>query len=628
MSRIILGPTRRGVNPVSVCVCLFGRLFLDNQALARYAQRRLPTHKESWHVMTRLLRYLRPYAGRVILALILLFLMAAADLAVPRLLQQVIDTGVAHKDLGAVVRTASIMVAASFAGAVFALGNTALAVRVSQSFGADLRSAVYRHIQTLSFGNLDRLQTGTLMVRLGSDISSVQMLVMMSMRVLTRSPLLIVGSIILMAGVNRQLAFILFCLLLLTLVVVFGFAGRALPLFRSVQVKMERLNNVLQENLSGVRLVKAFVRREFESHRFEAANLDLTDETIRVNQFMAALMPSSTWLLNLGVVAVVWFGGQRVIAGRFTVGQLMAFVNYIGAITFPVVMLGNIAALFSSASASATRILEVFDTQPMVQDRTGALELTSCEGRVAFEDVCFGYNHDCSEPVLNHVSWTAEPGQNVAILGATGSGKTTLVNLIPRFYEVSRGRVTVDGHDVRDLTLSSLRRHIGVAMQETVLFYGSIRQNIAYGRPDATDEEVVASARAAEAHEFIMSLPRKYETIVGERGASLSGGQKQRIAIARALLVRPRILILDDSTSAVDVQTETRIRAALAQVAADSTTFIIAQRISTVLHADQIIVLERGQVVALGRHEELLRSSRVYREIYESQLGSLAVLDD
>lgn len=578
--------------------------------------------------MKRLLRFLRPYAGQAILALILLFFMAAADLAVPRLLQQLIDLGVVRRDLPAVVRTASIMVAASIAGAVFTLGNTALAVRVSQSFGADVRSAAYRHIQAFSFGNLDRLQTGTLMVRLGSDISSVQLLVMMSMRVLTRSPLLIVGSMILMAAVNRQLALILFVLLLLTLAVVFGFAGRALPLFRSVQVKMDRLNNVLQENLSGVRLVKAFVRRDFESRRFAAANADLTNETIRVNQFMAALMPSSIWLLNLGVVAVVWFGGQRVIAGRFTVGQVMAFVNYIGAITFPVVMLGNIAALFSSASASAARILEVLDTEPMVKDRPGTVELTSCEGRVGFEDVCFGYNHDCSEPVLNRVTWNVEPGQNVAILGATGSGKTTLVNLIPRFYDVSQGRVMVDGHDVRDLTLSSLRRHIGVAMQETVLFYGTIRANIAYGRPEATDDEVMACARAAEAHDFIMSLPRGYDTVVGERGASLSGGQKQRIAIARALLVRPRILILDDSTSAVDMQTETRIRAALAKVAADSTTLIIAQRISTVFHADQIVVLERGQIVAQGRHEELLHSSPVYREIYESQLGSLAVLDD
>jgi ATP-binding cassette subfamily B protein len=577
--------------------------------------------------MIRLLRFVKPYWKQVTLALILLFFMAAADLAVPRLLQQVIDEGVARRDLNAVLRIASWMVAASVIGALFAVGNTALAVSVAQSFGADVRSALFRRFQTFSFGNLDRQQTGSLMVRLGSDITSVQMLVMMSMRVLTRSPLLIFGSMILMATVNLQLALLLLVLLMLTLVTVFSFAGRALPLFRLVQARMDRLNNVLQENLSGVRLVKAFVRREHESRRFDAVNADLTEQTIRVNQFMATLMPTSIWVLNLGVAAVVWFGGQAVVAGRFTVGQVLAFVNYLAAITHPVVMLGNIAALFSSASASATRMLEVLDTQPLVPDRPGALELTACEGRVAFEDVCFSYNHDCSEPVLDHVSWAAEPGQNVAILGATGSGKTSLVALIPRFYDASRGRVTLDGHDVRDLTLSSLRRHIGVAMQETVLFYGSIRYNIAYGRPDATDEEVFACARAAEAHDFILALPQGYDTVVGERGASLSGGQKQRIAIARALLVRPKILILDDSTSAVDVQTETRIRAELARVAANATTFIIAQRISTVLHADQILVLERGQVVARGRHEELLATSDVYREIYESQLGSLAVLN-
>jgi ATP-binding cassette subfamily B multidrug efflux pump len=578
--------------------------------------------------MIKLLRYLRPYWKAVTLALVMLVGMVFTDLTVPRLLQRLVDQGIARHDLAAIVNTALLMVGVSIVGAVLTVGNTVMSVHASQSFGADVRAALYRRIQSLSFGNLDHLHTGKLMVRLVSDVAVVQQVILMSMRVLTRAPLIILGAAVFMVVTSPQLSLIMFTLLILAMLSAWFFASYARPLFNRVQQRLERLNNVMQENLAGVRVVKAFVRAAYEAQRFEQANLVLMQQNTQVVQFTAVLIPIVTTMANLGTVALVWLGGQRVMAGQLSVGQILAFVNYLAAIMFPLVMLGNIANLVSAALASAQRIREILGIVPEVQNRPGARPLVECRGQVAFEDVCFSYNHDCSEPVLDHVNLVAEPGQTMAILGATGSGKSSLVELIPRFYDVTAGRLTVDGIDVRDLTVESLRAHISVALQDTVLFQGSVRDNIAYGRPNATDEEVIAAAKVAEAHDFIIALPRGYQTPVGERGATLSGGQKQRIAIARALLVQPRILILDDSTSSVDVQTEGRIQVNLQSVHGDSTRFVIAQRISSVLHADKIVVLDRGQIVATGTHQELMQTSPVYREIYDSQLGDRGVLHD
>jgi len=578
--------------------------------------------------MIRLMRYLKPYWKPALLALSMMLLMTVTDLAVPRLLQRVVDEGIARGDMGRIVQTTALMLGVAVLGALLTVANTIISVRVAQDFGLDLRSGVYRHVQGLSFGNLDRLQTGQLMVRLMSDTTLVQQVVQMSMRIVVRAPLLIVGSMILMVRISPRLGTVMFGVLLATLGLVTVFATQARPLFGKVQKRLDALNTVLQENLAGVRVVKAFVRADRENERFADANTALMMQTIKVIQFLSVLMPTMMVLINLGTVAVVWFGGRQVITGGLSVGQILAFANYVAAIMFPVVFMGNIVTLLSQGQASALRILEVLDTAPDVQDQPGAQPLAQVEGRVAFEDVCFSYNRDCGEPVLEHINLVAEPGQNVAILGATGSGKSSLVALVPRFYDATTGRVTVDGVDVRDVTLASLRSYMGIALQETVLFHGTIRENIAYGRPGASDEEVVAAAQAAQAHEFVLSMPQGYATVVGERGATLSGGQKQRIAIARALLVQPRILILDDSASSVDVETEGRMRAALQEVMRGRTTFIIAQRISSVLHADKIVVLDRGQIVAQGCHEELMASSEVYREIYDSQLGSQGVLHD
>lgn len=420
---------------------------------------------------------------------------------------------------------------------------------------------------------------------------------------------------------NSRLATIMFALLPVTVVLVTVFIRIVQPLFVRVQERLEYLNQVLQENLSGIRVVKSFVRRDHENRRFEGANLELYGTSLRVTQLLSVFFPIIMSLLNLGTVAIIYYGGLQVFAGQTSVGQIMAFINYLFSTMFPVLMLSMMAGQISASNASAGRIMQILDSAPEVQDRTDAIALEEMRGEVVFEDVTFSYRDDGGDPVLCDVSFTAEPGETVALLGSTGSGKSSLINLIPRFYDVGEGRVAIDGVDVRDIQMQSLRRHIGISLQEAVLFSGTIRDNIRYGKPDASDEEVVAAAKAAQAHDFITEFPKGYDTMVGQRGVNLSGGQKQRIAIARALLVKPTILILDDSTSAVDVETEAEIEEALEELMVDSTSFVIAQRISTVLKADKIIVLDDGRIAAEGSHAELMDTSPIYREIYESQLG-------
>ncbi|RLC94492.1 MAG: ABC transporter ATP-binding protein [Chloroflexi bacterium] len=514
-----------------------------------------------------------------------------------------------------------MMLGAAILSALFSVGNTLLSVRVAMGTSTDLRSAIVRQVQTFSFGNLDRIQTGQLLVRATSDVNMVQMMVLMSLRMFTRAPLWMIGSVVLLVTTSPRLASLMLALLPLVLGIIWFFLVKARPLFLSVQQRLDRLNQVLQENLAGARVVKAFVREHHENARFDQANRNLTAENMRVMQLIAVLIPTMMTIVNLGVVGVLWFGGELAITGDLTVGEIVASVNYMAFSLFPLMMLGGMVGPISSADASASRIWEILDSAADVQERPQARPLSEVKGRVTFEDVYFSYNHGCEESVLNGINLVAEPGQTVAILGATGSGKSSLIHLIPRFYDVERGRVTLDGVDVRDLPLDALRAQIGVALQEPVLFGGTARDNIRYGRPSATEEEVIVAAKAAQAHDFITAFPDGYDTTIGQRGVNLSGGQRQRIAIARALLVRPKILILDDSTSAVDVETEAKIEAALEELMADCTTFIIAQRISTVLNADKIVVLECGQVAAEGAHAELIESSPIYREIYESQLG-------
>lgn len=571
--------------------------------------------------LRRLLVFMRPYRVAAILSLLALAGSVSVELIIPRLIQNIIDRGVVAGDLHYVIRTTVVMLSITLLSAGLALVNNVLSIRAGQSFGADLRQALYGKIQSLSFGNLDRLETGQLLVRLTSDVNLVHAIVQMFLRILTRAPLLMIGSIALMVATSWQLALVLLITFPLVSGLIWYFGGKGRRLFDEVQRRLDRMNTVMQENLAGVRVVKAFVRSHFEDQRFEAANLALTQQTAHVMKLFSVVMPTMQFILNLGMVAVIWMGGVRVLVHGMSVGQVVAFSNYLQSASFPLIMLGNMVAQVAAAEASAHRILGVLDTANDVQESEQATA-RPLGGRVVFDHVTFSYDGGNAEPVLKDVNLVAEPGESVAILGATGAGKSSLVGLIPRFYDVTEGRILLDGTDVRDLSLDSLRTQVGVALQEAVLFSGTVRDNIRYGRPEATDEEVVAAAKAAQIDDYITSLSAGYDTLIGQRGVNLSGGQKQRLAIARALLVNPRILILDDSTSAVDVETEAKIEEALAELPTQHTRFVIAQRISTVLKADKIVVLDRGRVAAVGTHRELMAASPIYREIYESQLGN------
>ena len=571
--------------------------------------------------LRRVLRFISPYKKEIAFATVFLGMVVFADLSIPRFIQIIIDKGVAEMDMNVILRTSLLMIGASILSAALSIANTFFSVRASRGFEADLREAIFKKVQTYSFGNLDDLNTGQLLTRLTSDLTQVQMIVFMGLRMFIRAPLMFLGSFGIMFAINPNLATVILSLLPVTFLLVFFFIRIVRPLFTQVQERLDYLNQVLQENLSGIRVVKAFVRSDYENVRFEKANTELYGTSLKMTQYTSVFFPIVMALMNLGTVAIIYFGGLQVSVGTTSVGQIMAFTNYLFSTMFPVLMLSMMAGQISAASASASRIMEVLDAVPEVQDSHEAVQLDEIQGRVVFENVTFSYRDDGGDPVLTDISFTAEAGEKVALLGQTGSGKSSLINLIPRFYDANVGRVTIDGFDVKDIKTSNLRSHIGISLQEAILFSGTIRDNIRYGSPDATDEEVIEAAKMAQAHEFITAFPEGYDTMVGQRGVNLSGGQKQRVAIARALLVKPKILILDDSTSAVDVETEAEIENALETLMDDTTSFIIAQRISTVLKADKILVLDNGRIVAEGNHDELMDTSPLYQEIYDSQLG-------
>jgi len=571
----------------------------------------------------KLLGFVRPYWKKSALSLLLLVTVVLLDLALPRLVQRIIDDGILQGNLTAVWQTFLLMLGISIANTLLAIGNNNFSVQVGEGVARDLREALFLRIQSYSFGNLDRLKTGQLMVRLSSDSGVIQRLVQITLRIGTRAPLIMIGSVVLMFSTDRRLALIMLPLLLATAAIIVFFVVRMGPLFLTMQQKLDRLNTVLQENIAGVRVVKAFVRAGHEAERFEAANEDFTARNIRVLEFLSSMGPALSACVNIGIVVVIWAGGLQSMRGELTPGQIVAFVNYLQTALGPLMIMANLANVWAAGIVSAERVNEVLETVPDVQDAPGAQALpAAARPRVVFEQVGFHYNGATETTVLEDINLTAEAGQTVAILGATGAGKTSLVNLIPRFYDPTSGRILIDGHDLRGLQQASLLERIGVVPQETVLFSGSVADNIRYGRPDASDEQVVAAARAAQAHDFILDLPDGYGTRVEQRGVNLSGGQKQRIAIARALLKDPEILILDDSTSSVDVETETRIQEALDVLMKGRTCFVVAQRISTVLKADKIVVLEKGRIAAEGSHRQLLRTSPIYQEIYASQLGN------
>ena len=570
----------------------------------------------------KLARFVRPYWRPAVAAFVLLTTLVFLDLAIPRLIQRIIDEGIAQQNQDIVIETGLLMVGISLLSVLVAVGNNFTSIQVGEGVARDLRLALFKKIQSLSFSNLDQLRTGQLLVRLTSDTAAVQRYFQINLRIGTRAPMLMIGSIILMFSTSFNLALALLPLLLITSVIIVVFVMRTEPLYRIMQQKLDVLNTVLQENVAGARLIKAFVRGDAQAKRFLASNNDFASNSIEVMQFMALMMPVLTMCVNIGMVVVIWWGGLHVAEGDMTVGQIVAFTNYLLTTMTPLVMMTMLSNTWASGVASAKRVNEVLDVDPAVKEHTDPIRLMApIKGRVEFEHVRFFYNPHLPDPVLDDINLVIEPGQTVAVLGATGAGKSSLINLVPRFYDVSSGRVLIDGMDVRHIEHGSLMQQIAIVPQETILFSGSVRDNIRYGAPHADESEVIAAAQAAQAHDFIVALPSGYDTHIEERGVNLSGGQKQRIAIARALLTKPRILILDDSTSAVDVETETKIQHALEAMGTSHTTLVVAQRISTVLNADSIAVIDQGRIVAQGTHRELMQHSPIYQEIYASQLG-------
>lgn len=543
------------------------------------------------------------------------------DLLQPILMASIIDQGVMQNDTAHILHTGLIMLGAAAIGLLGGLGCTIYSSIASQRFGADLRRDLFLKVQTLSFRNLDDVSTGSLITRLTSDIVQIQTMVQMLLRIFVRSPLLAIGSMIMAVIISPKLAIILAIAVPLLFVVMFFLIRATLPLFATVQKKLDKVNTVLKENFAGIRVSKAFVRAGYEKDRFHQANTDFTQVSVKTQRIVALNMPILSMILNVSIVVVLWLGGKNAIDGSFEVGSLVAFINYVTQVLFSVSSVAMMLVRISTAKVSADRIQEVMHTESEIANAAHPAMNAYKQGEIEFDQVTFSYKPGIQKPVLHHVSFKVRPGQTVAIMGATGSGKTSLVCLLPRLYDVTSGRIFIDGTDVRQFDLSALRERIGIVLQESILFTGTIRDNIRYGKADASDEEVIAAAKAAQAHEFISSMPEGYDTMLGQRGVNLSGGQKQRISIARALLLRPAILILDDSTSAIDMGTESRLQKELARLMNGRTCLMIAQRISSVIDADHILVLDDGKLVAEGTHSELLASCELYQDIYQSQFG-------
>jgi ATP-binding cassette, subfamily B, multidrug efflux pump len=606
----------------------------------------------------RALRYLGNQKSTAVMAYGALIVATIAQLAVPQLVQNMIDAvtsgtianviltqmppaqqGTAAQRAGTtlerlrldqagaeslLINAGLIIVAFAVLRGLFSFVQAFMAEKTSQGMAFDLRNEIFARVQRLSFSYYDRNQTGQLMIRATDDVEKVRLFIAQGLVLAAQAFLLLIAALAILFFTNWRLTLWILPMLPIALVLFMVFGSISQPLFGEIQRRLSALNTILQENLAGLRVVKAFAREPYEASRFDRSATSLMEQQLMVSRTFAFLFPLIFLIAQLGQAIILYFGGRQIVGGTLNLGEYQKFSLYLIYVFFPLGQLGFIISLMAQASASAGRIFEILDSRSEIVEQPGASALPHLQGRVEFDHVTFRY-FGSGDPVLKDVSFTAEPGQTIALLGATGSGKSTIINLIPRFYDASEGTILIDGHDIRAVTLDSLRSQIGIVLQETNLFGGTIRDNIAFGRPDATIEQVQEAARAAAAHDFIVAFPQGYDTPVGERGTTLSGGQKQRIAIARALLLNPRLLILDDSTSSVDLQTEYQIQRALDGLMHGRTSFVIAQRISTVLNADQILVLDKGQIIARGTHEELLESSPIYAEIYHSQLVGDAV---
>jgi ABC-type multidrug transport system fused ATPase/permease subunit len=570
--------------------------------------------------LLRIMAFSRKYWWWLVLALVCLLANTGFSLAVPWIIREAIDTVTNHGAPTFLIWAAVAIVIASALRGLFAYSNSYLSETASQKTAYDIRNAIYDRLQRLSFAYHDQTQTGQLMSRATADVEAVRMFIGRGMLGLANMAVLLVGVTYILVAMNWQLALMTLAFLPLIGYRAIVVARRLRPMWLRIQNFLGDLGTILEENLTGVRVVKAFSRQKEESQKFGNQAKVLYDEEIKTDRQLAFNMPLMAFLITLPTALILWYGGRQVIAGNLTIGGLTQFMLYLAMMAMPIRRVGFLTNLISRAISAGQRILEILDATSPVQEKPGAIELNNVSGEVVFQDVSFSYNS--VGPVLKGINFSAKPGQLVALIGGSGSGKSTIANLIPRFYDVTGGRVTIDGTDIRDVTLPSLRKNVGIVQQDVFLFSATIRENIAYGAVDADMEQIVAAAKTARLHDFIESLPEGYNTWVGERGITLSGGEKQRLAIARTLLLNPKILILDDSTSSVDAETERFIRLALSKLITGRTTFVITHRLSITQSADLILVLENGQIVEQGTHNELMAKNGRYRQIYLSQLSA------
>ncbi|MEX1030123.1 MAG: ABC transporter ATP-binding protein [Paenibacillaceae bacterium] len=570
--------------------------------------------------MIRLFRFLKPFRVQIGFVLILVFLQCLAELYLPTLMKDIVNVGIVEGDVSYIMKIGGFMLLVTLAGTFFTVLASFYSAKVAMGFGRIVRGKVFTHVENFSLQEFDKIGTASLITRTTNDITQVQQVLIMIMRMMIMAPMMCIGGIIMSIYVDAKLSLVLIVVIPFLALVIWLIASKGIPLFRAMQIKLDKLNLVLRESLTGIRVLRSFNRIDHEKQRFDKANLDLTDTAIKVNKIMAFMMPAMILTLNLTSIAIIWFGALRIDSGHMFVGDLMAFIQYAMQILFSLIMVSMMFVMIPRATVSSVRINEVLDMHPDIIDPIQARSLGTQRGYVEFRDVSFSYP-GAEQPAISNISFSLVPGEVTAIIGGTGSGKSTMLNLIVRFYDVNQGSILVDGIDVREMSQETLRAKIGYVSQTSLLFTGTIAENIRYGKADATDEEVQRAAETAQATEFITGMNEGFEAVIAQGGTNVSGGQKQRLSIARALVRKPEIYLFDDSFSALDFKTDAKLRAALHQETAQSTMLIVAQRVSTVMTADRIIVMDEGQLVGMGNHRELMSSCEVYREIVFSQLS-------
>ncbi|MCY9513927.1 ABC transporter ATP-binding protein [Paenibacillus apiarius] len=570
--------------------------------------------------MMKLFRFLRPYRIPIAFVLALIFVQSLSDLYLPTLMSDIVDTGIVQGDTPYILRIGGFMLLVAAGGMICSIGASYLSSKVAAGFGKLLRGKVFAHVENFSLQEFDKIGTASLITRTTNDITQLQQVLIMILRMMVSAPMMCIGGIIMAVSKDAKLTLVLAVVIPLLALAIFAVASKGIPLFKAMQKKLDKLNLVLREGLTGIRVIRSFNRIDHEKERFNEANQDLTNTAVKVNRIMASLMPIMMLAMNFSTIAIIWFGSIRIDNGNMQVGSLMAFIQYAMQIMFSLIMVSIIFVMIPRASASAARINEVLNMQSEIKDAAQIKKSDRERGFIEFNDVTFSYP-GAEQPAISNISFSARPGETTAIIGGTGSGKSTLLSLIPRFYDVDSGSIRVNGVDVREMAQQDLRSKIGFVPQKAVLFTGTINDNIRYGKQDATDEEIRHAAEIAQAGEFISGMKDGFDSEIAQGGANVSGGQKQRLSIARALVRRPEIYVFDDSFSALDFKTDAKLRAALKEETTESTVLLVAQRVSTVMAADRIIVLDEGRIAGIGTHNQLMDTCSVYREIVSSQLS-------